>query len=246
MNLIPLTAGLSAFDTSEEDPLFDFFLGQGFSVNNSDCAEFLSAGFGRFDEEGELRSGGYEYQEEAFNMQQLLINQELVGGFTPNPAYPGVVSLDLQQPITQLYMYTNNLRVLAAPAELCVKKALEFISSRLTYELSLETFRMELLQDVLAGQGETEVNALIKGIRCLADYILAYFDNLTKSNADLFPYEFYCLHLGRYLFLSKIVIDGSLPSVRPATIHFPSSAYPEVQARARADYITQADQCLIL
>lgn len=233
MNSTPSTANSFAFNNpDEEDPLFEFFLGQSFTQVTGACTPFLA--------------GSFEYQEEAFNMQQLFRSDDLEGGISPNPAYPGVVSLDLQTPIHQLRMYTQCLSVLSAPPELCVQKALELISSRATYELNVETFRMELLHDEIDTPGAEEVNALIKGIRCIADYLLANFDIFTQSNADAFPYEFYSLHMGRYLFLSKIVIDASIPKFRPATIAYPAYSYPGMQAPVRADYITQADQCLIL
>jgi hypothetical protein len=216
----------------EEDPLFEFFLGQGFIQETGACSEFLA--------------GSFEYQEEAFNMQQLLRSDDLEGGIALNPTYPSVVSLDLEKPIRQMQMYTQCLDVLAAPPELCVQKALELISFRATYELNIETFRMELFQDEINTPGAVEVNALIKGIRCIADYLLANFDIFTQSNADAFPYEFYQLHMGKYLFLSKIVIDASIPKFRPATVSFPAYSYPGMQAPVRADYITQADQCLVI
>lgn len=216
----------------EEDPLFEFFLGQSFAQETEACSEFLS--------------GSFDYQEEAFNMHQLLRNDDLEGGIALNPTYPSVVSLDLQLPIHQMKMYTQCLNVLKAPEELCVQKALELISSRANYELNIEIFRMELLQDEINTPGAVEVNALIKGIRCIADHLLANFDIYTQSNADAFPYEFYQLHMSRYLFLSKIVIDASIPKFRPATVSFPAYSYPGMQAPVRADYIAQTDHCLIL
>lgn len=189
----------------------------------------------------------YEYREEAFDMHKQLMNfEDLSGGTSPNPALPSIVSLDLQGPFTELRMLTNNLQELAAPPELCVRKALELISSRADYELNLAAFRMELLHEVLAEVGEEDVNALIKGIRCVCDFLLANFDNYTQSSAEFFPYEFYCLHNSRYLFLNKIVFDATVPAIRPATVIQPAYTYPEVQARNRADYIAKADQCVIL
>ncbi|BAW18982.1 hypothetical protein [Ralstonia phage RP12] len=173
-------------------------------------------------------------------------SDELVGGFSTDPMLPNVVSLDLAEPLNNLTMYTNNLQEFAAPHELCVQKALELISKRSNYGLNLEAFRMELLDQVLVDSGSTEVNALVAGIKCICDYLLASFDKVTKFNADLFPYEFYRLVSGRYLFLSKIVIDANLPPIRPAVIAQPAYTYPEVQAGHRAHYFTQTDQCLVL
>lgn len=190
--------------------------------------------------------GVYDYCEEAFDMQHILARDELVGGISPNPTYPDIVSLDMQNTFNELFMYTNNLRELAAPRELCVQKALELISSRENYVINLETFRMELLSEVLAEIGEEDVNALISGIRCICDYLLSNFDKYTQLNAEFFPYEFYCLHQGRYLILSKITFDATLPTFRPATVIKPAYTYPEVQIKNRADYFTKADQCLIL
>ncbi len=190
--------------------------------------------------------GVYEYRAEAFDMMQQLFSEcDFTGGVSPNPTYPNIVSLDLTQPFNDLAMYTNNLRELAAPRELCVQKALELISSRANYELNLASFRMELMHEVLAQLGEEDVDALIKGIRCICDYLLSHFDNYTQSNAELFPYEFYCLHHGRYLFLTKVVIDADISAIRPATIAKPAYTYPEVQARNRANYVAKTDQCLV-
>jgi hypothetical protein len=233
MNITPLTVNSFTFDQPDanDDPLFDYFLGKSFDIDPSP---------------NPFAAGVFEYQEEAFDMQKLLLDtHELTGGFSPNPAFPNVVSMDMETPLGQLKLYTNNLYVLAAPAELCIQKALELIGSRALYELNVEAFRMELVNDQLNNPGVTEINALIKGICCIAEYLMAYFDNLTQSHADLFPYEFTCLHLGKYLFLSKIIADASIPKFRPATIARPAYSYPEVQAAIRADYSTQADHCLI-
>lgn len=233
MNITPLTVNSFTFDQPEpnDDPLFDYFLGQSFSIDPPP---------------NPFAAGAYEYQEEAFDMQKLLDTAELTGGISPNPTFPNVVSMDMEVPLSQLKLYTNNLYVLAAPAELCVQKALELISSRALYEINVETFRMELVDDQLNNPGVEEINALIKGICCIADYLLAYFDNLTQSRVSFFPYEFTCLHMGKYLFLSKIIADASIPKFRPATVARPAYSYPEVQATIRADYITKADQCLII
>lgn len=191
--------------------------------------------------------GVYEYRAEAFDMMQQLFSEcDFTGGVSPNPTYPNIVSLDLTQPFNDFAMYTNNLRELAAPRELCVQKALELISSRANYELNLASFRMELMHEVLAQLGEEDVDALIKGIRCICDYLLSHFDNYTQSNAELFPYEFYCLHHGRYLFLTKVVIDADISAIRPATIAKPAYCYPEVKIRNQANYIAKADQCVVL
>ncbi len=191
--------------------------------------------------------GVYEYRTEAFDMmQQLFSGCDLGGGASPYPTYPAIVSLDLTQPFNDLAMYTNNLRDLAAPRELCVQKALELISSRANYELNLAVFRMELLQEELAKIGEDDVDALIKGIRCISDYLLDHFSNCMYGNAEFFPYEFYCLHHGKYLFLTKITFDATLPAIRPATIVKPAYTYPEVQARNRTTYVAKADQCVVL
>lgn len=178
--------------------------------------------------------------------KQLMSFEDLEGGTSPYPALPSIVSLDLLRPFAELQMLTNSLRELAAPPELCVKKALELISSRANYELNMAAFRMELLQEVLAEVGEDDVNALIKGIRCVCDFLLANFDNYTQSSAEFFPYEFYCLHNSRYLFLNKIVFDANVPAIRPATVVQPAWSYPEVQARNRTNYIAKTDQCVIL
>lgn len=233
MNITPLTVDSSIFDNPDQndDPLYDFFLGQSFDSNIIPDNPFAA--------------GAYEYQEEAFNMQQLLDMNDLTGGVSPLPAFPNVLSLNMDEPLAKLNMYANNLRVLAAPAELCVQKALELIGSRALYEINVEAFRMELLNDEILNPGAEEINALVKGICCIAEYIMAYFDNAAQCDVDLFPYEYACLHMGKYLFLSKIVADASIPKFRPATVARPAYSYPEVQATVRADYFTQADQCLI-
>lgn len=191
--------------------------------------------------------GACDYREEAFDMMQQLFNGcDFGSGESPNPTYPNIVSLDLTQPFNDLSMYTNNLRELAAPRELCVQKALELISSRTNYELNLASFRMELMHEVLAELAEEDVDALIKGIRCICDYLLNYFDNYTQSNAELFPYEFYCLHHGRYLFLTKLTIDTDISSIRPALVVKPAYTYPEIQALNKVVNSARANQCLVL
>lgn len=189
-----------------------------------------------------------DYREEAFDMQKLFNGVDVSGGVSPNPTYPNVVSLDLEEPFSLLNMYTNTLTVLAAPRELCVLKALELISSRAAYELNVEVLRMELLRDFLEEAGILEINALVAGIKCLSKYILEYFDRHTQSNADFFPYEFSQLHLNRYLFLTKIVFDvnANAPIFNPATVAKPAYAYSEVQARARQAYSSPTDQLAFL
>lgn len=180
-------------------------------------------------------------------MQQYLIpGNDLTGGVSPNPSFPNIISLDMDRPLRDLFMYTNNLRELAAPRELCVQKALELINSRVNYEINLATFRMELLAENIGETGEEDVNALILGIQCLCEYLLANFDNHSQLSAEFFPYEFYCLHLGRYLFLSKITFDATLSPFRPATIAQPAYTNPQVQGKIRADYITETNQFVIL
>jgi hypothetical protein len=190
--------------------------------------------------------GVYEYREEAFDMRKLLSGEDLVGGVSPNPALPSIVSLDMQQPLDELRMFTNSLRDLAAPAELCVQKALELISRRSDYEMNLQIFRMDLLSQVLAEVGQDDVEALIEGICCICKHLLITFDNLIQKNSEFFPYEYYTLHQGRYLFMSKIAFDANIPAIRPATVIQPAIAYPQVQARPRANYSAQADQCIVL
>lgn len=200
-------------------------------------------------------SGVFEYREEAFNMQTILnAGDELVGGFSTDPSLPNVVSLDMAESLNKLSMFSQGFEEFAAPHELCVQKALELISKPSNYGVNLEAFRMELLSEVIADSSlstgslscSLEVNALVAGIKCLCDFLLASFDKVTKFNADLFPYEFYQLINGRYLILSKIVIDANLPTIRPATVAQPAYTYPEVQAGHRAYYLTSADQCIVL
>jgi hypothetical protein len=185
----------------------------------------------------------FNYQEEAFDMQRLLNGADLQGGVSPNPSFPNVVSLSLEEPLSSLQMYTNTLQVLAAPAELCVKKALELISSRANYDVAIKAFHMELLEQFVTEAGELEINALVKGVKCIADYLLAYFKNADRSNSDLFAYEFYDLHLGHYLFMTKIVLDANLqPVLSPTAVAKPAYTYPEVQAKTRQAYSTPTHQ----
>lgn len=190
----------------------------------------------------------YDYREEAFNMQHLLISNELVGGIAIQPTFPTLVSLDLSIPLIQLHMYTNNMHQLAAPAELSVQKAIELIGSRKNYEMNLEAFRLELITETVGELAILDVNALIKGIDCLSKYLLAYFDNVSQLDADFFPYEFNCLHQNRYLFLSKIVFDAtlSLPVFNPSTVAKPAHTYSEVQARVREADLTPAYFCPVI
>lgn len=188
----------------------------------------------------------HEYREEAFNvMQQLFSSCELTGGEIPNPTYPNIVSLDLIRPFNELAMYTNNLRELVAPRELCVQKALELISSRNDYELNLALFRMELMHEVLAELGEEDVSALIKGIRCICDFLLAHFDNYTQTQSELFPYEFYRLHNERYLFLVKVSLDTDITALRPALIVKPAYVGNNVQTPEPVDNVAQREQYVI-
>ncbi len=190
-------------------------------------------------------SGVYGFRDEAFDMQSLLSGDELVGGASPHPALPGMLSLDLGVPLMSLEMYTNNLQRLAAPRELCVLKALELMSSRRDYQLNVEAFRLDLLCnafDVNDFDGAEDVNALIKGIECICQHLWGIFDNYVKSHEEFFPYEFYCLHKDRYLFLTKIVFDASIPAdnqrSNPATIAKPAYAYQGTAEGHGAPYLT--------
>lgn len=176
----------------------------------------------------------------------IIPDNELSGGVSPIPTLPNNISLDLQRPLKDLFMYTNNLQELCAPAELCVQKALELIEYRNDYELNLATFRMELLAQNAGSDGVDEVNLLIIGIECLCKYLMVTFDNYAQSSADFFPYEFYSLHLNRYLILTKITLDAKLDAIRPATIVKPAYTYPEMQTRTRTDYFTEANQPIII
>jgi hypothetical protein len=241
MNTIDLTANCSTSAISDleeidygpilsEEAVSDFYGNSLTLVSASRYDQFIA--------------GVYDYREEAFDMQKLINGVDVSGGVSPNPTYPNVVSLDMEEPFSLLNMYTNTLTVLAAPRELCVQKALELISSRAAYELNVEVLRMELLRDFLEEAGTLEIDALVAGIKCLSNYILEYFDRFTQSNADFFPYEYSQLHLNRYLFLTKIVFDvtANAPVFNPATVAKPAYTYPEVQARARQAYSPQADQ----
>lgn len=200
--------------------------------------------------------GVYEYHEENLIMQSSLnVSGELEGGFSFDPSLPGIVSLDVSAPLRELLMYTNSLEELSAPPELCIQKALELISSRGNYPTKLEAFRMELLAQAISSMtldsdlelaGMREVNALVSGIERICKFLLASFDKVMKSHADFFPYEFYQLHNGRYLFLSKIVIDATLPGYLPTVIPRPAYAHQGVQESYRANYFASADQCPIL
>lgn len=185
------------------------------------------------------------YCEEAFNMQQLLQNTSLEGGISIDPSLASLVSLDLQKPLSQLSMYTENMEQLAAPYELCIQKALELINCRTHYEISVEAFRMELLADYIDEEGIREVNALIKGITCISQFILNYFDNAFHKHVEMFPYEMYCLHQHRYLFLTKIVLDAKLstPIFNPSTVAKPAYTYSEVQSSVRENHSSQAYFC---
>lgn len=233
MNLNNLEANFSYSENSESEDLIASYFG------TTDPIIDISEGH-------QFRAEVCEYQEEPFNMNTLLNGLDLVGGISPNPTYPDFLTIDLIGPLKQLGTYTNSLDVLGAPRELCVKKALELIEYRSLYKLALETFRLELTNQFMEGEGIEEVNALVKGVKCIADFLLANFDNHIQSNADFFPYEFYDLHFDRYLFLTKITFDASTPKFRPATVHLPARAYPSVETRPRADYIAQADYCIIL
>lgn len=188
----------------------------------------------------------FDYQEEAYNMQALLTAPvDLVGGVSPNPSFPNVVSLDLQEQLRLLQMYTNTLKVLASPAELCVKKALELIGSRADYELNVNVFRMELLNEFAADAGEEEINALVKGICCIAEYLLKHFDLALQTNNYWFPYEFYDLHMGRYLFLTKIVLDANIPNqpaFNPRTVAHPAYTDRQLCESVRAPHSTSTYQ----
>src|SRR5690606_7100523 len=151
-------------------------------------------------------------------MIMYLSGVDLVGGSSSDPALPNVISLDLYQPLKQLYTLTNNLYELAAPAELCVRKAIELISTRTAYELNVECFRMELLNESIGEAGAQDVDALIKGITCVCEHLLTVFSKYMSNPSEFFPYEFYMLHKNRYLFLNKIIFDASIPAVRPATV----------------------------
>lgn len=179
-------------------------------------------------------------------MHSLLSGEDLVGGVSSNPALPNILSQDLGVVFSSLEMYTGSLRVLAAPRELCVLKALELMTSRRNYEVNVEAFRMELLSQFLDTAGMVEIDALVKGIQCICNHLWEVFDNYSKLDVEFFPYEFYCLHQDRYLFLSKIVFDASIPTPRPTALAKPAYTYPEVQASHRADYSTQADHALYL
>lgn len=189
-------------------------------------------------------------------MQSLLsAGDDLVGGFSPNPVLPGIVSLDMLEALRELHIFTNTLQALSAPHELCIKKALELISARSNYEISKAAFRMELtalcLETGLDGGldedgGIWEVNALIRGVESVCNFLLASFDTCMQSHAEFFPYEFYQLHKGRYLFLTKIVFDANLPTFRPTVVTQPSFAAQQMQASYRTDYSAKTDQCIML
>lgn len=181
-------------------------------------------------------------------MQDQFTAEELTGEISAYPIYPRMISLDMRRPLSSLRMYTNNLQDLAAPAELCIMKALELINDRDSYELSVETFRMELLSEIMSGNEEDgifDINLLIAGIRCICEYLMTNVDIHTGLGKKFFPYEFYTLHNTTHLFMTIITTDAKLSAVRPATVPLPARSYPEMQKQVRADYITEANQCLV-
>lgn len=195
-----------------------------------------------------LNCDDYYHRNEAYNMQQSLTCDELEGGYTTQPSFPSLVSLDLISCLNLLATYTNNLEQLKAPGELCVQKAIELISIRSCYEINLEVFRLEMISDNVDENGIRDVDALVKGIDCIAQFLLAYFDNSAQLNADVFPYEFYCLHNDRYLFLSKIAINAklSIPPIVPTAVARPAYTYPDVQERTRKVDFTETYLCPVI
>lgn len=193
-------------------------------------------------------SDQYECREEAFDMQQFITHDELVGGSSISPSFPSLVSLDLISCLNLLTTYTNNLEELRAPPELCVQKAIELIGNRSNYNLNLEAFRLEMISDNVGESGMRDVNALVKGIDCIASYLLKYFDEAARMKSDLFPYEFYCLLHDRYLFLSKITLNAqlSIPPRIPTAVARPAYTYPEVQERVRKTDITETYYCPVI
>lgn len=249
MNSIPSMENLSISENSEPDWLIDEnirLLEEIQNISENAVADFFGPALfmqTNFTYEQFLPQA-YEYQEEAFNMQTLHNGTDLVGGAALHPVYPEVVSIDLQEPLNMLKVYTNNLKEFAAPPELCVQQALNLISSRQFYKLNVEALRLELLEETVGWVGMTDVNALIKGITCISRHLMKHIDNVFPNAGDTFPYEFYQLHKDRHLFMIKIVLDASLPAHRPATIFQPANTHSRVQARDREVNFTQADYCL--
>lgn len=186
-----------------------------------------------------------EHREEAFIMAEQLGECDLERPDSPYPEYPNIISFDVAEPLRKLKMFTNNLHELAAPAELCIQKALELIQDRDHYELNVEAFKMDLLSGVVAEQGANDVNSLIAGIRCLCKFLMQRIDLHTGTPKRYFPYEYYRLYGASHLFLNIISPYAALTPVRPAAIHLPAYTYPEVQAETRAHYIAEANQCLV-
>lgn len=186
------------------------------------------------------------HREEAFIMAEQLGECDLESPLSPYPQYPSVVSFDVRKPLLALKMHTNNLRELAAPAELCIQKALELIQDRDNYDLNIEAFRMEMLADCLEEDGANDVNSLINGIAELCKYLMEKVDHHTGKTCRFFPYEYYQLFNNTHLFLNITApYAATLPSVRPAAILKPAYTYPEVQEQTRAHYTAKADQCLV-
>lgn len=183
-------------------------------------------------------------EEESIMPNPLELNSNLSEG-SPHPHFPTTISLDMTKPIRDLVMYTNNLRQLAAPAELCIMKALELINDRDNYEINIEVFRADLLKSVLGETGVDDVNALVAGIRCICTYLMDSVDHHTGGTCKFFPYEFFQLYRQTQLFMVIISPDATLSKIRPATVPLPATAYSDLPRQTREDHPSEANYSLV-
>lgn len=167
-------------------------------------------------------------------MNKLLQADTLVGGVSPEPTYPNVISFDLKEPLLKVNNYTDNLSIFDTPHELCVMKALELCSNPNNYDLNSATFRMELMAEAIDNRGHREVDAVMAAISSLCEYLFTKFEEYGITSRICFPYEFHALHMGRYLFLSKVILDAKLPVAtpifNPTTIAKPAYSYPGMRS----------------
>lgn len=88
---------------------------------------------------------------------------------------PEVLYVPVSCGLDLLTMYTQDMKVLLAPPEICIRKALEFLHSANHMSVEVEIFRHDLTQKVIQECAFGEVDSLIAGILALADYLREFF-----------------------------------------------------------------------
>lgn len=139
---------------------------------------------------------------------------------------PEIIMIPAQEGLDCLRMFTQGLVVLAAPEDICLRKAIELLEKPEDFEINLSLFKLDLTHDLVDLCAFDEADALINGIRALAEFLREYFTNFGLFIDKTLTYEFMHLAESGMLVMAKfMVFDGNTAQSKQSGVSEGSDQY---------------------